>query len=633
MFIPFSLLFFLATTSLPLTRIGLGLSIAAVVRIPATVAAGPLSDRFGPRAAIVGSQLLQAAGFAGYLFVHGFLSLVTAAVLVQVGNSIFWVAYAPLIFTVAPDGEREHWFALGTALRTAGWAAGGVIAGATVAAGGRDGYIVVAAANGASFVLAALLSARLRPGMAAPRQGAGPGAGPGRSSGPGGSSGPGESWQPLLRDRAFLGFVAVNVGVTFVALAVPTALPVFLVKVLGLPAWSPGAALALNATLVAVSTPVMMSAIAGRRRRNVLMASQASVIVALAVFLLVHLLPAGAAVTLVLIAIVPLAACEVMQGAVVPAVVTESAAPLTLGRYTSAYQVTFSIADIICPAVVTVALHAGAAALWLPLSAVALLDLAAVGLLARGMSALTQRVGQTIRHGASLVIVWFLDGLWLWDDVRRERSGITGLSDLGPYARTKDSLAREERGDRLPPDDPGRPGRLPGTDCRRQDAVETGLGRAELEQAFAALGDRLLRRGIVADVFIVGGAAMALAYDATRDVDALFKPHGIVHEEAMRVADDLGLPRWWLNEQASTYISGKDDPDKRRVFDHPGLRVMAASPRHIFAMKALAARTTWLVAGPAACARARRMSSAPPRPSGMGCLSRLGGLLPDLSTG
>ena len=98
----------------------------------------------------------------------------------------------------------------------------------------------------------------------------------------------------------------------------------------------------------------------------------------------------------------------------------------------------------------------------------------------------------------------------------------------------------------------------------------------------------------MADIFIVGGAAMALAYDAarvTRDVDAMFKPHGIVHEEAMQVATDLGLPRWWLNEQASTYISGKEDADKRRVFDHPGLRVMAASPRHIFAMKARAART------------------------------------------
>jgi Nucleotidyltransferase of unknown function (DUF6036) len=61
------------------------------------------------------------------------------------------------------------------------------------------------------------------------------------------------------------------------------------------------------------------------------------------------------------------------------------------------------------------------------------------------------------------------------------------------------------------------------------------FGRAELERAFTALGERLVRRGVVADIFIVGGAAMALAYDAarvTRDVDAIFKPHGIVHEEA-----------------------------------------------------------------------------------------------------
>jgi hypothetical protein len=76
-----------------------------------------------------------------------------------------------------------------------------------------------------------------------------------------------------------------------------------------------------------------------------------------------------------------------------------------------------------------------------------------------------------------------------------------------------------------------------------------------------------------------------------RDIDATFVPHGVVIEEARRVADDLGLPYWWLNEQASIYISGKDDPGKRRVFDHSGLRVSAASPAHIFAMKALAART------------------------------------------
>jgi hypothetical protein len=120
------------------------------------------------------------------------------------------------------------------------------------------------------------------------------------------------------------------------------------------------------------------------------------------------------------------------------------------------------------------------------------------------------------------------------------------------------------------------------------------MGRAELERAFTALGERLARRGVIADLFVVGGSAMSLAFDATRvtrDVDAIFVPHGVVVEESRAVAQELGLPPWWLNEQASVYVSGKDDPGKRRVFDHPNLRIMVASPEHIFAMKALAART------------------------------------------
>jgi predicted nucleotidyltransferase len=90
---------------------------------------------------------------------------------------------------------------------------------------------------------------------------------------------------------------------------------------------------------------------------------------------------------------------------------------------------------------------------------------------------------------------------------------------------------------------------------------------------------------VVADLYVFGGAAMALAYDsrrATRDVDALFEPHGIVHEEALAVASELGLPRWWLNEQASSYVAPGGDPAAARVF--------AASPEHLLAMKAFAAR-------------------------------------------
>ena len=41
------------------------------------------------------------------------------------------------------------------------------------------------------------------------------------------------------------------------------------------------------------------------------------------------------------------------------------------------------------------------------------------------------------------------------------------------------------------------------------------LGREGIEEAFRRLGDRLAKRGVVADIYVFGGAAMALAYDST----------------------------------------------------------------------------------------------------------------------
>jgi len=107
------------------------------------------------------------------------------------------------------------------------------------------------------------------------------------------------------------------------------------------------------------------------------------------------------------------------------------------------------------------------------------------------------------------------------------------------------------------------------------------LDRAAIEAALRLLGERLARRGVVGDLYVFGGAAMALAYDArrsTRDIDALFVPHGVVLEEARAVAEELGLPHWWLNEQASAYVASGGDPEAPLVFDHPGLRVSSPRP-------------------------------------------------------
>ncbi len=383
LFIPFSLLFFVATTPLSLPTIGLALSVAALVRIPATFAAGGFSDRIGARRAVVVSQLLQAVGFVNYLFVGTAVHLVLAALLVQVGNSLFWVAYQALVSEVAGDGGRERWFALATAVRTAGWAVGGVVAGVVVAVGGRSGYVFVVAANAVSFVVAAALMWRPlgRPG---PEQ---TGLAPVSEEGQPG-------WSTVLRDRPFLGFVGANLGLTLLSLSFAVGLPVFLVHTVGLPTWTPGTVLAINAVLGTLGTPLIVRRITGRGRRDVLLQSQAIVAVGFGAVLAIAFVPTAPALVLAVVAVVLVTGCEVMQGSVVPAVVTEASTPRTLGRYMSTYQLTFAICDVITPTLVTVTLRHGAAALWVPLMAIALLDMPLLAAVARRLRPLRLPVGR-----------------------------------------------------------------------------------------------------------------------------------------------------------------------------------------------------------------------------------------------
>ncbi len=118
------------------------------------------------------------------------------------------------------------------------------------------------------------------------------------------------------------------------------------------------------------------------------------------------------------------------------------------------------------------------------------------------------------------------------------------------------------------------------------------LSKKEMLAAFQALSEELTARKARGRVFVVGGAAMALAYSdrrSTRDIYAIFEPKGLVYDAAHRVAERLDLPDDWLNDAAKSFAPGHDD-DQRVVFTSPSLEVAAASPRYLLAMKLLASR-------------------------------------------
>ena len=89
--------------------------------------------------------------------------------------------------------------------------------------------------------------------------------------------------------------------------------------------------------------------------------------------------------------------------------------------------------------------------------------------------------------------------------------------------------------------------------------MSAGLGREDIRALLDDLSAELAARGARAELFLVGGAALAVAYDATRstrDLDAVFIPADVVRRAASAVAEREGLAEDWLNDAVKGFLPG-----------------------------------------------------------------------------
>jgi hypothetical protein len=118
------------------------------------------------------------------------------------------------------------------------------------------------------------------------------------------------------------------------------------------------------------------------------------------------------------------------------------------------------------------------------------------------------------------------------------------------------------------------------------------LSADDIRRLFGELAAELDAVGQRAEIFLVGGAAIALCFDerrATRDLDAIFAPAASVRRAAANVADREGLDPDWLNDAVKGFLPGPD-PNAVRYFDAPGLVVDVASAEYLLAMKLFSSR-------------------------------------------
>lgn len=377
LFAPLSLVYFVRLTGVPLAVVGVLLTLANLVALPIPVWAGTLADRVGPLWLVVASEIAMAVGFLAYAAVDGPIGIVGAATLVAVGVRVFWCT----IFTLVADyadgrpGRRsvDAWYAISNAARTAGLALGGLATGLVVADGSDAAYRTVAYGAAVFLGLAALLVAV---GVRAPHRVA--------------VEGDPVGYRELLRDRPYLGLVALNTVYAMTSMMLALTLPTVVLAGAG-PAWLTSVLLAANAVLITVlSAPLVRRLGKVRRTRSIAVAAGLWTVWCL-LLAAVGVVSGPVASSVLVVGTLLFTVAEALHAPISTAVAAGAAPIAARGRYLATFQYSFAAASVIAPAFFGGLYAAGHALPFLLLGAIDALSVIALFRLERSLPAVALR--------------------------------------------------------------------------------------------------------------------------------------------------------------------------------------------------------------------------------------------------
>ncbi|CAM5259898.1 MFS transporter [Streptomyces xanthochromogenes] len=151
-----SVLYFIRSVGVPADRVGIGLTVSAVLAMLVSIPAGQVSDRLGARRTSIVSGVAQGVLVCGYALVGGFAGFLMIVSLAAMADSASAVARGALIAEALPSNERVKARAYLQSVNNVGLSGGTLLGGVALAADSRALYAGMLLGAGLLFLGAGL---------------------------------------------------------------------------------------------------------------------------------------------------------------------------------------------------------------------------------------------------------------------------------------------------------------------------------------------------------------------------------------------------------------------------------------------------------------------------------------------
>jgi MFS family permease len=347
--LPFLLVYLHQVRGIDIGLAGLVVATVAVAGLAGNPVGGSLSDRIGPRDALIFGLLVAAAGAGSMALVREVWQAFVAAAVVGFGAAVIWPAQDSLLASVVAPEQRSSAFSLRHATLNGGLAAGTLASALIVEVSSPRSFEFVYLLDAVSFL--AFVPVLLRLPTGGPHQlEPDPNDAPLRA-------GYGHIWRNGLFVRLWL-LMALLVAIGYAQ--ADAAFPAYATGAGGLSASELAVAVAANMLAVVGFQLVVLRLVGGRRRTRAVMLVCAAWALAWAVTLLAGGLgDHSAGVAMFALAMVLIALGETLVAPTIPALANDLAPDHLRGRYNGAFTLAWTTGFILGPAVAGLAFAAG----------------------------------------------------------------------------------------------------------------------------------------------------------------------------------------------------------------------------------------------------------------------------------